>query len=181
MAQRPQRLGYEFLVACAAVVVGFGLVWIDAPLIQLRGCQLPLELGDALGTAAALGDKDAIHTKQYSLWLIYVLPLAALAGLISEPLFWWHGKHTRGARAACVAAWFGALAVVSLVFAMEDTWIKGLIELIPDAWLPSPAEIMGPGAWVTLVALLLGVVSLFTVRTKEKAEPQSGPAKGTTA
>ena len=168
-----RRLSYEFLVACLAMLGGFALIWVDAPLIGLRGFQLPYEVGSALETAGSLGDEEAITGKRWLLWVLYLLPLGALAGLVLEPLAWKHNRSGRRVRLVVPLLWVFALVVVAASFAFGDTWVKSLIESIPDSWLPSPIEVMGPGVWVTLGAIALGLASVWTTK---KAGPQSDPA-----
>lgn len=174
-----RRLKFEFLLPCAALLVAFfGLVWVTAPFIELRGFEVPPEMHGVFDDMAELGDESAIRLKQYSLWLLYLIPVMAAAGLILEPIAWWRSWKVRWLYVACAAAPPIGLGLTAWTFYREDTWMKGFIDIIPIDWLPDPIDVTGPGAWVTGCAMAVMWISVFTPDGRKKTTPQSEPGIG---
>lgn len=159
-----RRPAYEFLAGCAVMLAAFWLVWIDAPFIELRGFQIPLRVGDAVDFLGGLGDESPARWKAWSLWTLYAVPVVALAGAAVEFFDWRRGGNLWWARLAVALAPVTALVSILITFATQRTWFQAIVEAIPDAWLPTPCEVLDLGFWTTAAGAAACLASVFTVR-----------------
>jgi len=170
-----RRPCYEFLAGCLALVAGFWFVWIDAPFIELRGFQIPGEVGNIVDFLGGIADEDEASWKTWSLWTLYLVPVAGLFGAALEVWNWRRGGNWWWMRLAVGSMPVLSLVVVGTVFATRRTWFQGLVEVIPEAWLPSPLEILQFGFWLTLAGVLACLASVFTLKRKEGAATRTAP------
>ncbi|MBX3473059.1 MAG: hypothetical protein KF754_01595 [Planctomycetes bacterium] len=170
-----RRPSFEFLAGCLCLVAGFWFVWIDAPFIELRGYEIPRQVGGIVDFLGSIADKDEATWKAWSLWTLYAVPVAGLAGAGLEVWNWRRGGNWWWMRLAVGLAPVLALAVVGTVFATRRTWFQGIVEAIPDAWLPSPFEVLRFGFWMTVAGVVACLTSVFTLKRKEGAAAKTAP------
>lgn len=159
------------------MLAAFWLVWIDAPFIELRGFQIPLKVSDAVDFIGSVGDEAPARWKQVSLWTLYAVPVAAIAGAMAEYFDWRRGGNLRWARLIVGLAPLAALAAIITTFATQRTWFQGIVEAIPESWLPSPWEVLDIGFWVTAAGAGACLASVFTLRNRKGAAVQAAPSK----
>lgn len=180
MERTRRRLAIEHILVCSATIVAFFLIWIDWWFIELRGFQFPQSPGDVvrfLGHLGDLADEVNAEDKAASLWALYLIPIGALLSIIAEIGSWaWRRSAGRWARAIAPLFFVLTVGIILFNYLSLPTWIRDFLDWMLDSDAEFnlrkdiPWDLLGPGIYITVIAFLLSLVTVWTARAPRKVE-----------